>query len=405
MLSLCCPSVTSLHLKFSLHVAQVSRKTTRNGNGRRVKHAHNPQHHEYRVGDLLPRRRGDSLVVQEGRVDVYERYAGDTTDEGDKAVEVRAATDADGAAEDDEGGAEGVLLPFSQKILLAATVTKQPALEDTHGGEELDGVADKDGEGVEELHRVDKARALGEVVDDFDLGAVAKGGVAECADRGEDAGDDEHDQPQEVLELLRLAHGGMNGDDEADALEGEDGGADGEGVGARIEQLDGGTHAVRDEVGDVVLPDVAEADHDKGIGEGGGGAELRDVTDEAQRDQQQGLQGDEGLDAKRVGAVCDCRQEAEPVVGDEDETCADEAQLRQGDAGQDDVTHPGAGDGLADLTVGATTGCPALEQKVEGPHGDGGDGDETHGREEDTTVVEGLGQEHDAGAHECLEEG
>lgn len=255
-------------------------------------------------------------------------------------------------------------------------MAKDAALEDTHGGEQLDGVSDEHSEGIEELDGVDKARVLWEVVDDLDLGLVTKVGVAEGADGGEDAGDDEHDQAQEVLELLRVAHGGVDWDDEPDALEGEDGGANGQGVGARIEELDSGTHALGDEVGDVVLPDVAEADEDEGVGEGGGCPQFGDVADEAQRDQQQGLQGDEGLDAERVGAVGDGGQEAEPVVGDEDETGAHEAQLRQGDAGQDDVAHPGAGDGLTDLTVGAASGHPTFEQQVEGPHGDDGDGDE-----------------------------
>lgn len=91
---------------------EISCKTTRNGNGRRVEHSHDPQHHEHSVGNFLPSRGGDSLVVQECRVDIHKRDTGDASDEGDKAVEVCAAADTDGAADDDQGRAEGVLLPL-----------------------------------------------------------------------------------------------------------------------------------------------------------------------------------------------------------------------------------------------------------------------------------------------------
>lgn len=131
--------------------------------------------------------------MQKRRIDIDERHAGDTANQRDEAVEIGAAANGNSAAHHDEAGAKGILLPLGAEALFAAAVAKDLALEDAHGGEELDGVADEDGESVDELHGVDEAGGLGEVVDDFDLGALAKGGVAEGADGGEDAGDEEHD--------------------------------------------------------------------------------------------------------------------------------------------------------------------------------------------------------------------
>lgn len=251
---------------------QSSHETTRNSDRRRVEHPNDPQRHEHPIGDLLPRRDSDGLVVQEGRVDVDERDAGNAPDEGDEAVEVGAAADADGAADDDEGGAEGVLLPLGQQVLLAAAVAEDAALEDTHGREQLHRVADQHGQRVQELHCVDEPRVLREIVDDLNLRTVAEGRVAQRPDRREDARDDEHHQPQQRLELLRVTHRRVDGNDEPDALERENGGADGQGVGLGIEQLDGGAHTIGGQVADVVLPDVAEPDEDEGVGEGGRGA-------------------------------------------------------------------------------------------------------------------------------------
>lgn len=131
--------------------------------------------------------------MQEGRIDIDQRHARDTPNQRDEAIQIRTTANSDGAAQHDQTGAEGILLPLGAEALLAAAVAKDFALEDTHSGEKLDGVADEDGEGVDELDGVDEAGGLGEVVDDFNLCAFAKGSVAERPDGGEDAGDEEHD--------------------------------------------------------------------------------------------------------------------------------------------------------------------------------------------------------------------
>lgn len=96
-------------------------------------------------------------------------------------------------------------------------------------------------------------------------------------------------------------------------------------------------------------------------------------------------------------------EEGEPVIRDKDETRADKPELGEGDACEDDGTHALACNGLANVAVAAADGGAALEEQVEGPHGDGGDGDEAEGGEEDAAVFESLGQEHDACADKGLE--
>lgn len=66
--------------------------------------------------------------------------------------------------------------------------------------------ADQDGEGVEELHRVDEFARLGEVGYDLDLCRVAEGGVAQGADGGEDHRHDRHHDVEDHVELPRLLH-------------------------------------------------------------------------------------------------------------------------------------------------------------------------------------------------------
>ncbi|GKT56019.1 hypothetical protein ColTof4_11570 [Colletotrichum tofieldiae] len=371
--------------------------------GRCIHHADEAEGHEGDVAHLFPPRLGNALVVQVRGVDVDQRHAGKGADERDEAVQVGRAGDGNADADGDERRAEGVLLPLGQEVLLAGAVAKDLALEDAHGREQLDGVADEDGEGVHELHGVDEAAVLRVVVDDFDLCAVAKGGVAQGADGGEDAGDEQHDAGQQGLKVLGPLHARLDGDDEADALKGEDGGADGEGVGARVEELDGRVHAAGGEGRDVVPPDVGDADDDEDVGEQGGRAELGDVADEGEGHDDDGLQGDEGGRVERVGAAGDGLEEREPVVGDEDEAGADEADLGQGDGGEDEGAHARARDVLAEVAVAAAVAGAALQQEVEGGHGDGGDDEHGQRGEEDAAVLEGLGEEHDAGADEGLE--
>ena len=67
-----------------------------------------------------------------------------------------------------------VLDPLGPQAFLARVVAEELALHDSKGGEELDRVASQHGQRVEELHGVDKLAVLREIVNDLNLGVLAK---------------------------------------------------------------------------------------------------------------------------------------------------------------------------------------------------------------------------------------
>lgn len=219
--------------------------------------------------------------MQQRRIDVYERDACKTANQRDELIEIAGARYGNNAAHQGAADAEAVLVPLRGAGSLArGLLAEEGGLEDTGGGEELHGGAGEDGHGVEELHGVDEGAGLRVVADDLDGGGGAEGGVAEGADGGEDEGDDDHDEVEELGKVLWVHHGGLDGQEEADAFEGENRRADGEGPGGGVEELDGGVHARVGEGRDVVVPDVDQADEDENVGEHGGGAEAGDVADQ-----------------------------------------------------------------------------------------------------------------------------
>ena len=205
--------------------------------------------------------------MQQRRVDIDERHAGKAADERHKLVKIARAQNGNEATENGDSGTKGILLPLGSPVALArGSFAKEGRFDDADGREELHGCADEDGHWVEELHGVDELAGLREIGDDFDAGVVAEGGIAEGADGGEDDGYDDHDDVEEAGELLRLRHWGLDGEEQADAFEGEDGGADGECKIVGVEQLDCWMQAVRSEGGDVVVPDVDQAEEDEDVG-------------------------------------------------------------------------------------------------------------------------------------------
>jgi len=92
------------------------------------------------------------------------------------------------------------------------------------------------------------------------------------------------------------------------------------------------------------------------------------------------------------------------VLGDKNNTCADETNLRNGDRGKNERSHPVSSDGLSKVTVTTTILVAALEQQVESKHRDGRDRNQSKRGEQDTAVIECLGKEHDASTDEGLQE-
>jgi hypothetical protein len=265
-----------------------------------VTHRNNAKKHHANIESLLAAGLSNALIVEERRVDVDERYASSRTNNGNELVQIGGANDSDNTTQAHGASAQHVLLPLDRGGALASCLlTEQRGLDDTDSREELDGVAGKDGERVEELHRVDKLGVLREVGDDLDLGELAEGGVAEGANGGEDDGDDEHDEVEQLGEVLRLLHAGLNGQDEANAFEGENRAANGERESGRAEELDALVDSEFGQAADVVLPDVDHTDQDEDVGKKGGRSKFGDVADQCQRDQKNELQGNERVDANR----------------------------------------------------------------------------------------------------------
>ena len=204
--------------------------------------------------------------MQQCRINVHERHAREAANERHKLVQITRAQDGNEAAQNRDGGTEGILLPLCGRGTLAGgSFAEEGRFDNAGGGEELHWCADEDGHGIEKLHGVDELAALGEIGDDFDAGFVAEGGVAEGADGGEDDGYDYHDDVEKAGEFFRLRHRGLDGQDEADAFEGEDGGADSEGEIAGVKQLDCWMQAFGSEGGDVVVPDVDQAEENEDV--------------------------------------------------------------------------------------------------------------------------------------------
>ena len=192
------------------------------------------------------------------------------------------------------------------------------------------------------------------------MGAGAEGGVAEGADGGEDEGDDEHDGVEEAGEVVRVGHGGLDGEKETDAFEAEDGGADGQGEIAGVEELDGWIGAVRGERGEVVVPDVDEAEEDEDVGEEGRGAEFGYVADEGEGDEDDELDCYEGRSAQwSRGGRSDGVEERGQVLGHEDDAGADETDLGDGDGSEDQSAEPGASDHGGQVAVAAPVALSA----------------------------------------------
>lgn len=296
---------------------------------RRVNHRPEPHRHDHCVPGLLPSRLRNRLVMQQRRIDVHKWDARETADQRNELVQIAGAGYGDQAAHEGRADAKAVLVPLGGAGPLArGLLAEERGLEDAGGGEELDRGTDEDGHGVEELDGVDEGAGLRVVADDLDGGIGAEGGVAEGANGGEDDGDDDHDEVEELGEVLWVLHGGLDGQEEANAFESEDRGADGEGPGRGVEELDGGVHAGAGEGRDVIVPDVDQADEDEDVGEHGEGAEAGDVADQGQGHEDDDLQAYECDDAERVGmARSDGVEKGEEVFGGEDHAGADEADL------------------------------------------------------------------------------
>ncbi|KAL8958787.1 MAG: hypothetical protein Q9183_005768, partial [Haloplaca sp. 2 TL-2023] len=194
--------------------------------------------------------------------------------------------------------------------------------------------------------------------------------------------------------------------DEADALEREDGRANGEGESIGVEKLDSRMQTACRQGGDVVVPDVEESHEDEDICQQCRGAQARDVPNQRHGNEHSELNCDQcfGSNADRA-TWGDGVEERAKILGDEDDTRADKTNLGQRDGPQDQSSQLGTSDCRTKLTIATAMTHPAAQKKMERQSGKERDGDQGDGREEYATISESLWKEHDAGTDESFEQG
>ncbi|KIH90205.1 hypothetical protein SPBR_00264 [Sporothrix brasiliensis 5110] len=374
-------------------------------------------------------------VVKIRRVDEEQRNTGQRPNEGHKPVEVAGAQHGDGTAGHRQRSAQGVLGPLDARVAFARAVVdstvarrrlgaEEAAVDDAHGGEELHRHARQHGNRVQTLHGLHEGAGAGVVVNDLGLGAGAKRCVAKRADGDVRRRDNGHDDAEQPAKPLGAGHGRLDGQDEADALKGKDGGADCQRIARRVEpQIDRLVHApaARRNGSHVVRVHVHEADGDEDVAEQGGGAEARNVAHETERDQHGHFESNKGVgrqDAvvhaslssssiKRIAArvgVRHGRRKRRQILGCKDNAGTHKPQLRKRNGPQDQAAHARARNGQANVAVAATIPLAAAQQQLEAAHGQHGDDEQGDRREDHAAVVEGLGQKHDARADKGLEQ-
>ena len=225
------------------------------------------------------------------RIDIHQRDASKVTNQRNELVQVIGASPRNQGAESHHKEAEHVLLPLDVRVVLAA-LGEERVLGDPDGGEDLQRGRQQDGERVQELHAVDQLVVLGQVEQHDRLGLGAVGGVRDGAHDGKQGGDNDHDHSHHLGELLRVAHGLLDRNDQADALEGEDGCADEERPVLLVEHDDVG-QARGVERQHVVVEEVGETDDDEGIGNEGGESQLADVTQKREGQEDDHLHDDQ----------------------------------------------------------------------------------------------------------------
>lgn len=336
------------------------------------------------------------------RVNEDERDTRKVANQSDKLVQMVRSTPGNARAHHDDEEAENVLLPLDVRVVLAAA-GKQLRLDDTDGGEDLQWSGQQDGARVEQLDRVDEAVLLGQVEEDDRLRLGAVGGVGDGAHGDEEDADDDHDEEEDAGELLRVLHRLLDGDDETNALKGEDGGADEEGPALVVEHDDVGD-AVGRQRDDVVVEQVGEADEDEGVGDEGREAELANVAQQGKGEEDDHLHENQVRDADGRFAVGDGLDKGLQVLRGEDDVGGDEANLAQHNRGENDGAHPFTVEDAAHVTKGALNLQTGGDEEHEAVVAQARDPKQHEVTKQHAAAEVRAREEQDAGADKGLEE-
>jgi hypothetical protein len=231
--------------------------------------------------------------VQHRRVDVDERNTGKASNKRHKLIQIIRTTPGNKCSADNDQESEPILLPLDLLgVFSASSGRKDTRFNNTDSGEELQRRGKQDGEGVQELHAVDELAVLRQVEDNHGLSARTVCCIAERAHGDKDRGDNDHNPAKDFGELFGVLHGFLDGDDEADSLEGENCCTDEERPVVRVEGADVGDAAGR-ESEDVIVIQVDEAKDDEEVGNQSGSAEFCHITNHREGEEDEHLQQNE----------------------------------------------------------------------------------------------------------------
>lgn len=171
------------------------------------------------------------------------------------------------------------------------------SLNDTDAREQHQRSGQEDGNNVKDLNRIFAGllatSAMGQVVKQDGLDSVTVGGISQASETDQQSTDGREHNGQCAGELLGVGHAAANGDDHADTLVGEDGSTDKETEILLVEEHQwGGRALVDDQLLDVVGIQINQTNNDAQVGDQGTGAELGNVADQGERDQNDKEDGD-----------------------------------------------------------------------------------------------------------------
>lgn len=193
-----------------------------------------------------------------------ERDTSEASNKSDKLVQLSRAEPSDDGAKHNHEESKDILLPLDPGVVLASTA-KQLLRGDFNGRVDLQGCREQDSKRVDELHAVDQLVVLGHVQNDDGLGFTSIGGIGKCTHRDENDCYGNHDDSEHTRKFGRVLHAGLNGDDETNTLEGEDGCANEKCPVILVELDNVGNAVVVGESEDIVVVEIYQAKDDEKI--------------------------------------------------------------------------------------------------------------------------------------------
>ena len=254
------------------------------------------------------------------------------------------------------------------------------------------------------MHGLDEGIVLRHVEEDNGLGMGAERGVREGAGAEKDDGNADHDEAEDAGELGGILHGGLDGDDETDAFEGEDGGADEERPGTAVELHDVGGPVVRYQGREVVIVEIDKSKDNQCVSNKYEFLEIMDLPDERDGHEEEHLAKNEPADINVPLTFGDGKEERLEIFRDKNDVGGDETDLTYYQRKVDHVFKPGAVEVFSHLTKRLPNDQPGASEQAEAVIAETRDGKKDDIAEHHPTVVKRAREEKDASADKGLQQ-